>query len=216
MWLYSLAESRCELPYTAVRDVLHRLAGRVQYYRIKYAVRTADGYHSVRRRAVIIYRVALVQYLGMVADLDLKAARKDDIALLPLMGGKLDVLGLCLLAVGRYDIKRLGNTVFKGSRHIIIGHAVRLVYLLTAAASCDGVACKPRAGALDNVGNINAERQSAAVKESKRKVAFSCLAVNVFGSSHTGLFSHFFDRQTDYLAQRLYSACHFGNFEFKS
>ena len=83
------------------------------------------------------------------------------------MGGKLNIAVLRLLAEHAFNIKRLGYAVLERRGKVIVGHTVRLFNALPLAAAGHGVGFKVRALPLDNIGNVNAESQCAAVNKSK-------------------------------------------------
>ena len=83
------------------------------------------------------------------------------------MGGKLNIAVLRLLAEHAFNIKRLGYAVFERRGKVIVGHTVRFFNALPLALTRYGVGFKVRALPLDNIGNVNAESQCAAVNKGK-------------------------------------------------
>ena len=151
----------------------------------------------------------------MLAHLNLQPPLDDDVALLPLVGGQLDVAVLRVLIVHGVDIERLGDAVSEGGRHVLIAHAVRLADGLphAAAGHCHGG--QIRAGALYDVGHVHIERQRAAIDEGEVQIALTGLAGGVFRLADVGLARHFGDGKVFDFAQLADAARHFVDFEIQ-
>ena len=131
----------------------------------------------------------------MLAHLDLQLAFDDDIALLPLVGGQLDILLLSLRAVGRLHIQGLRDPVPEGARHVVVHHVVRFFNPLAFALAGHGEGVQVRAGTFDDVADVDAERQRAAVQEREVQVRPAHFAVDVFLLGDARLVRHFGDRK---------------------
>ena len=194
----------------------YRLARGVQDYGVKQAVAAVDGYHSVGSAAVVINAVAGAEHRLVLADLHHQLALDYQVAFLTCVGGELDITVLRLLAVNAANEQRLGYPVFEGSREVIIGHAVSLLYLLPLSAAGEDIGFQLRAVTLDNVGNVNAEGEGAAVNECKRQVAAARFAGYVFLLGDVGLLRHLCGRERLDLAQLLDASRHFFDLVIKS
>ena len=193
----------------------HRLAGGVQHDGVEQTVLPADGDHAVGRGGIVIGGVARLQYHRVLAHLHLQLALDDDVALLSLVGGQLDVAVLRARAVHGVDIQRLGDAVPEGGRHVLITHPVRLSDGLPHAPPRDGHGGQIRAGALNDVGHVHIERQRAAIDKGEVQVAFPLLADGVFRLADVGLARHFGDGKVFDFAQLADAARHFVDLEIQ-
>ena len=170
----------------------------------------------MRRAAVVVDAVALVQDLGVAADLHLQSALHDEAALLAFMARELDVAVLGLLGVFVDNIQRLGDAVLEVGRHVVVDHAVRLLDLLALARPRERVGAQRRAAALDEVGDVDAEAQRAPVEKREVQVAFACLAELVVLLGDAGAARHLAGREAGDLAQLADALGHLADFEFQS
>ena len=131
----------------------------------------------------------------MLTHLHLQGTLDDDIALLPFMGGQLDILLLRFRAVGRLHIQGLRDPVAEGSRHVVIDHVVGFLNALAFAPPGNGKGVQVRAGTLDDVSDVDAEGQGAAVQEREVQVRPAHFAVDVFLLGDARLVRHFGDRK---------------------
>ena len=161
-------------------DVLRR----VQHHGVEDAVPAAHGHHAMGGGAVIINGIPFVEDLAVLAHLHLQGAGNDQVEFLALVGGEGDVALLQLRVVDGLGKKRVGDAVFEGGGHVVVHHAVGLLYALALALTGDGVGAELRAGAPDDVRDVHAEGQSAAVDEGKVQVALPALAGQVFLHGH--------------------------------
>ena len=157
-----------------------------------------------------------MQDFGVPADLHFKLPAHDDVAFLSLVRGQFNVPALRLFIIGAHHIERLGNAVLKRSGEIVVYHAVRLFDALSRAAPGHGIRAKLGAAALDDVGDIYAERQRAAVNKSKIEVADAALAQKVFLSRHISLFGHLLRGKSLDFAQFPDARRHLSDFVVKS
>ena len=137
----------------------------------------------------------------MGAYADLERSGHDDVALLTRVRRQLDLGVLRLFRPDRADEERLGDPSSEGGSEAVIDHPVRLLDALTAARAGDGVRAQGRALALDYVGDVDAERDRAAVDERKRQVALARLAEQILLERDVGETRHLGGRQPRYHAK---------------
>ena len=126
----------------------------------------------------------------MVADLYKQLTLHDEVELLTVVRGQLDLLLLSLGVELALDVQRLGYTVLEGVREVVVGHAVSLRYLLTRSLSGNGVGFQVRGDALDDIGNVNVERLSTAVDEREVQILKTRLARLILSLSDVGIRRH--------------------------
>ena len=137
----------------------------------------------------------------MLAHLHLQLALDDDIALLALMGRQLDIFLFRLGAPGRLHVQRFRDPVPEGRRHVVIHHVVGFLDPLPFSPSGQGKGIQVRAGTFNNIADINAESQRAAVQERKVQIRSAHFAVDVFLFGHAGLVCHLSNREVFNLPQ---------------
>ena len=142
------------------------------------------------RAGIIIERIAGMKDFDMISDLNLKCAGQDDIYLLALVCGQFYRSVLGFLGILGLHIKGLGNPVLEGCGKVVIGHAVRLLNLLSLALLRIDEFCEVRRLTFDKVSYVYAESLRAAVKESKVQVLLSRFTGNVFLFGYTCLLRH--------------------------
>ncbi len=127
----------------------------------------------------------------MAAHLDLQGALDDDVDLLALVGGQLDIATLRTGGVFRHHVQGLGDPVPEGSGQGVVGHAVGLFDDLPLSLAGDGVADQGGGRAFDDVGHVHAQSQGAAVNEGEGQVPLAPFAAPVFLHGNVGFLRHF-------------------------
>ena len=151
----------------------------------------------------------------MLAHAHLEAAGDDDIALLPGVGGDLDgpVLGLGIVAGAH--VKRLGDALAERGREVVVDHAVRLLDALAVALAGDGVGAQAGAGALDDVGHIDAQRGGRAIQEREGQIVRAGFAGDVLLLAHAALRGHLGGGESNDLAQLVNTGRHGHDFQIE-
>ena len=152
----------------------------------------------------------------MPADLDFQGSLDDDVDLLPLVGGELDVPPLGPGGVLRHDVEGLGNAVLEAARQRMVGHAVGFFDDLPLTAPGDGVPDQRGGFALDDVRHVDAEGEGAAVDEREGEVLLPAFAALVFLRGDVGLRRHFLGRISFDGAQFPDPGRHLADLEFQS
>ena len=183
---------------------------------VELAVLAAHRQQTVGRVGVVVDRVAGAEDLIMGTDLHLQVALEHQVELLALVGRQGDLLPLGSLIVFGLDVQRLGDTVLVGRGHVVVGHAVGLLDALTVACTGQVVGGQRRAGALDQVGHVNAQHLRAAVQEREVQIALAALTGQVIRHGHAGLQRHLRRCEALDLAQLLYSVGHFHDRQIKA
>ena len=183
---------------------------------VEHAVLTAHGDHTVRGVGVVVDGVACAQHLGMLAHLHHELTLNDDIQLLSRVGGQLDILVLGLLGVGGAHEQGLCDTVLEGVGHVVVHHAVSLGDLLSRSCAGDGVGLQLGAVALDDLGDVDVERQGATVDEGEVEVALAALTADVLLGGDTRLGGHLRGLQALDLAEGADTPRHLLDLEIQS
>ena len=155
----------------------------------------------MRRAGIVVDAVPGVQHAHVLAHLHLQLALDHDVAFLSFVSGQLDVFFFRLGAVGRLHVQGLRNPVPEGRRHVVVHHVVGFLNPLSFALAGHREGIQVRAGTFDNVPDVHAERQRAAVKESEVQIAPPHLAVNILLLGHAGLVRHLRDGEVLNLAK---------------
>ena len=172
-------------------EFFHRCAGGVENDGVENAASAVHCDHTVGDGGVVVNGVPGVEDLLVFTDLDLQSPFDDDIEFLPFVGGHFDILSGGFFIVFHFHVQRLGDTVLEGGRHVVVGHPVGVVDLLSFALSGDGVAGQGGGLPFDDIGYVNAQRQCAAVNKRKVQVIQTRFAGDVFCFGHACLGCHF-------------------------
>ena len=104
----------------------------------------------------------------MLAHLNHQISLDDQVTFLPCMGGQLNIPLQRFGIVDAAHVKRLGNTVTEGVGQVVVGHTVGAGHFLSGTGTGDGIGLQLGAVALDDIGDVDAQRHGAAID--KRKV----------------------------------------------
>ena len=162
----------------------------VENHGVEFAVFPAHGNHAMGRAGIVIDGVAGPQDLAVGAHLNLEVPADDQVEFLALVGGQRDILALGGFVVFRQGVQRVGDAVFEGGSHVVIGHAVGLLNALAFPRPGQVKGAQGGAAALDQIGDVHAEGQGAAIEEGEVQVVLARLAGQVFGGGNAGLFRH--------------------------
>ena len=105
------------------------------------------------------------------------------------------------------------NAVLKTGRHVVVDHFMGLLDLLSITRACQRIGSKLWAAALDEICNVNAKSQRAAVEKSEVEVALPGLTAKIFFFARACLQRHRLRRKAGDLAQLSDASRHFLNFE---
>ena len=155
------------------------------------AVGAVHGDHAVRRGRIVVDAVAGAEDFGIVADLDLHLAGQNEVELLAVVLCEMDGLVLQTLVIVILTEIRLGDLVLEHGSDVDYGDALFLCGLAAAAAAGNGIRTELGGFALEDIGDPEAEGQSALMYECKRKIGAAFLIGAVFVRSDLGLFGHF-------------------------
>ena len=183
---------------------------------VEDAVLAAGGHHAVGDGAVVVDAVALVQQLGVLAHLDLHGAADDQIALLTVVGGELDVGIEGFVAVFVDDQQGIGDSVLEVGGQVVVDHLMGLLDLLTVAVAGDDIGTELGAVALDEVGDVHAEGGGAAIQKRKVQVAGAAFAADVFLLGDAGALRHLCSGEAGDLPQVADSSGHFLDLDVQS
>ena len=103
----------------------------------------------------------------------------------------------------------------EGGGQVVVHHAVGLLDALAVALAGDGVGAQAGAGALDDVGHVDAQRGGRPVQERERQVVVAGLAGDVFLFADTALLGHFRGGQPDNFAQLVDTGRHGHDFQIE-
>ena len=195
---------------------LGRRAQGVQHDGVEGTVLAVDGDHAVGRGAVVVNAVALVENLAVLTDLNLHVAPDDEVALLAVVGGQLDVLVLRAGAVAKLHVEGQGDAVLEAGGQVVAGHVVGFLDLLAVAGPRQRVGAELGAVALDQVGDVDAEAQGAAVEKGDVQLPLAALTEAVFLLGDAGAAGHFSGGQAGDLPQLADTARHLANLVFES
>ena len=184
-----------------------------EHDRIEQAILSVRSNHAVRNGAVIVDAVAFMQKLGMSADLNFHTAANDKITFLPDVAGQLNVRIECFIRVFVFNEQRVCNAVLKARGHVVIDHLMGLLDLLSITRACQRIGSKLWAAALDEICNVNAKSQRAAVEKSEVEVALPGLTAKIFFFARACFQRHRLRRKAGDLAQLSDASRHFLNFE---
>ncbi len=169
---------------------------------------SAEREHSVRSRGLVERRIAGVQDLDVVSDLKLYGTFEDEVEFLSRVSREMDGLILLIGIVLVSDVVRRRDAVLEVGRHVLKADALLVRYRKSFALAGYDVARKLRGVSLDQGGDINAERDGAAMEDRKRRIQKSILQRNEFRrrnacggrklvDCNTLDFAHFLDTRTD-------------------
>ena len=133
----------------------------------------------------------------MSADLNFHTAANDKITFLPDVAGQLNVRIECFIRVFVFNEQRVSNAVLKAGGHVVIDHLMGLLDLLS----------------IDEICNVNAKSQRAAVEKSEVEVALPGLTAKIFFFARACFQRHRLRRKAGDLAQLSDASRHFLNFE---
>ena len=198
------------------RQLRDRLPRGVEHDGVEIAVLFFDGDHAVGRRAVVVDAVPGAQHLLVMPDLHHQVAGDHDVALLPGVARQLDIPVLGFLAVGAVHIERLRDAVQERRCQVVVLHPVGLVDSLALAGSRHGVGTERGADALDDVGDVYAERQGAAIDKGEVEVLFPSFARQILFDGDAGLLRHLCRSESCDLSELPDTERHFPDLEIQS
>ena len=190
-------------------ELRNRCSGGIEDYGIELAVLSVDGDHSVRRGGAEVDAVSRAERGSVLAYLNQKVSRDNQVKFLAVMAGQLDVLVLRVLVISALDVQRFCNPVLESIGKIVISHAVGVGNLLSASGSGNGERLQRGAVTFDDIGYVNAESQCTAVDEREVQIPCSRLAGKVLLSRGLGLRGHLICCEALDLPQFLDSSSHF-------
>ena len=152
----------------------------------------------------------------MLADLHLELSGHYNVTFLSGVGRKLDRLCLRRRVISAGDVERFRDPAAERGREVVVHHSVRLLDTLTLTAPRYRIGAQLRAGALDYIGNIHAERGRCAVDKRKRQIMRTGFAFPVLILGNVGTLCHLGDAHSDDLPQLAYTRRHFHDLGIKS
>ena len=171
---------------------------------VEFTLLAADSPFVMGFAAVVVNRISLVEYLYIIAHLNLELTADNDIHFLTLVRMRVRNAEL-LVNVGDSNEERLGELISELRRETLIAKALAACDRETLALSCDIKTVDVRTFTLHKVGNLNAAHISKLVDETEAEILSAALISEVFVGGDIGFLSHFSRSEAYRLAYSLNS-----------